>query len=245
MARRRLPSAWLLPSMMASPPSSCARSALICTPLWLASMRPRALASKGRSGRSLRSLPGSCRLALSWASALWPSGTTRPSFSSAGPLAVLLSSTWPVALASGVLRTTRSRSASGPRAMPSTSSSVGSADSSRMRPDTSSSVRPHRLPRVRAKRMLLRSNTSSPEMLLNTGQGESQAGSGPRAGTEGTGARLTPCIWPAMRKSPSRLLTKGKSHRSPCTRKLTSRSSPARTARWVQCRVSRPMPSGR
>ena len=93
--------------------------------------------------------------------------------------------------------------------------------------------------------MPLRSNTSSPLTPVSAGHGEAQAAASALAGTDGSGASVTSCTLPAMRKSPSRRWVYGKSHRSPCTRKATSRNSPACTARCTQARVAGSMANGR
>ena len=183
--KRSDPSAASPPSKLASPPSKRAVAPTTVKPLWLKSTRPLAAPSSGLSGLMRTSLPARVRLPFTVAAEASNSGMLKPSFSSAGPLALLCASTLRVQVPTGEVLTKRSMSASGPRAWPSSTSTDRSARL-RMPPCTWLSSTPAQRAFALRTSIVARSNTISPLTRLSAGHGDSNAGSVPAAGTLGT-----------------------------------------------------------
>ena len=90
--KRSVPSGWMPPSKLASPPSTRAVPAAMLKPFWLKSTRVFAFASSGVSGLMRTSLPASATLPRTVDVPTSNSGIVSASFRSARPLPVACAS---------------------------------------------------------------------------------------------------------------------------------------------------------
>jgi hypothetical protein len=183
--KRKLPSGWMPPSKLASPPSTRAVVGPTLKPPWVKSTLPRALPSSGVSGEMRTSLPASTTLPLTVDARTSNKGMLKASFRSATPLPLASASALWVHSPTGETLTKRSMSASGPRPLPSITSTERSVRL-RMPPCTRLSSTPNKRACALRISIAARSKISSPLSLVKAGHGDTMAGSPPLAGTPGT-----------------------------------------------------------
>ena len=183
--KRTAPSGCEPPSRATSPPNSRAVVPTSAKPRWLKSTRPRESASSGVSAVIRRSLPCSVSAPLMVVSWWCASGSASVNCRSAAPVAVLTSSDLDSQPPTGVTRTKRSISATGPCAA---ASSVNTASPPRLR--TLAWTGSHRtLSSVACplcSSSVPRSSARSTLAPVTAGHGESNAGAPASAGALGT-----------------------------------------------------------